>query len=122
MLNSQETLEFYSCEYLKEEIGYLKGKVLDRTGYTESHYHEIQLLIYQHIQFVSEAIIPFEYWKKAADFVREVDMDDIAFVSLALFLDGRLWTGDKNLREGLLAKGLESCISTQELLQLRTER
>ena len=68
----------------------------------------------------SEALIPFEFWKTAANYVRDVDMDDIAFVALSLFLDIKFWTGDKVLRKALIKKGFKNCLSTQELLQLRT--
>lgn len=47
-------------------------------------------------------------------------MDDIAFVALNEYLeDARLWTGDKQLLEGLRAKGYKKCISTEELFELR---
>ena len=48
-------------------------------------------------------------------------MDDIAFVALRLFLDIKLWTGDKVLLTALIKKGFKNCLSTQKLLQLRTE-
>lgn len=48
-------------------------------------------------------------------------MDDIAFVALSEYEDVKLWTGDKKLREGLIAKGFQRCISTQELFELRKE-
>lgn len=121
LLNSQEDFEFYTCEYLREEITQHKNKIINRTGYDELTYNEIQFLIYERLSFFSEAVIPFEFWKIAADCVRDVDMNDISFVALSLFLDIKLWTGDKILREGLVKKGFKNCLSTHELLQLRTE-
>jgi predicted nucleic acid-binding protein len=46
-------------------------------------------------------------------------MDDIAFVALSLFLDIKLWTGDKQLIGGLTKKGFKNIITTHEMLQLR---
>lgn len=56
---------------------------------------------------------------KAADLVRDIDMDDISFVALCLFLDMKLWTGDKQLYIGLTQKGFDNLITTQEIIQLR---
>ena len=46
-------------------------------------------------------------------------MDDISHVALSLFLDIKLWTGDKLLIGGLTKKGFTNFITTQEMLQLR---
>jgi predicted nucleic acid-binding protein len=46
---------------------------------------------------------------------------DITFVALSLFLDIKLWTGDKLLISGLTKKGFKNIITTQEILQLRRE-
>ena len=119
LLNSQDQLEFYTCGYLREEIETHKAKILKNTGYDESEFREIELLIYEELTFFTESLITFDIWKKAADLVREVDMDDIAFVALSLFLDLKIWTGDKKLKEGLRAKGFDNFVSTQELLELR---
>jgi predicted nucleic acid-binding protein len=120
ILNSQETFSFYTCEYLREEIDIHKNKIIKITGYDESEYSEVEFLIYKQIDFFTESTIPFEFWKKAAEFVRDVDMDDINFVALSLFLDIKLWTGDKSLTDGLTKKGFKNLITTQEVLQFRS--
>ena len=66
-----------------------------------------------------ESTIPFGYWQKAADLVRDIDMDDITYVALSLFLDIKLWTGDKLLIGGLTKKGFKNVVTTQAMLQLR---
>lgn len=56
----------------------------------------------------------------AVDYVREVDMDDIAFIALSLFMDKtKIWTGDGKLREGVKRKGFEEIIGTPEVPELR---
>lgn len=121
ILNSQDVFDFYACEYLREEINDHKPKIINLTGYDEREYNEVELLVYKQIAFFSESTIPFEFWKKAADFVRDVDMDDISFVAISLFLDIKLWTGDKALINGLIQKGFKNIVTTQEMLQLRRE-
>lgn len=39
--------------------------------------------------------------------LNEIDINDVAYVALALELNGRLWTGDKPLKAGLIAKGFD---------------
>jgi len=121
ILNSQDTFSFYACEYLREEINNHKDKIIKLTGYDEREYGEVAFLIYKQVDFFSESTIPFEFWQKAADLVRDIDMDDITFVALSLFLDIKLWTGDKILIGGLIKKGFKNIITTQEMLQLRRE-
>jgi hypothetical protein len=70
--------------------------------------------------YTNEALIPYEFWIKAADLVREIAMNDIAFVTLAEFLGIKLWTGDKELMRGWARKGYTNFITTDELYKLRT--
>ena len=63
-------------------------------------------------------IIPEQCWLEAKQLVSGIDMDDLPFVALALYLDAYLWTGDKILYNGLKTKGFEKVISTQELRYL----
>ena len=46
-------------------------------------------------------------------------MDDIAFVSLSLFAQTPIWTGDKILREGLIHKGFDPVLDTMEIQSIR---
>lgn len=47
------------------------------------------------------------YWNIAHDLCVDIDPKDIDFVALALQLRCPLWTGDKELKDGLLAKGID---------------
>ncbi|GAB4488645.1 MAG: hypothetical protein OHK0019_05190 [Saprospiraceae bacterium] len=104
LLNSPDIFEFYTCEYLREEIENHKVKIMARAGYDEQEYDEVKFLTYKNLQFFTDSLIPFEIWKKAADYVRDIDMNDIAYVALSSYLDVKLWTGDKLLRDGLAKK------------------
>ena len=43
--------------------------------------------------------------QKAYDLCKKVDLSDIPFIALAIELDIPLWTGDKQLKEGLKNQG-----------------
>ena len=51
--------------------------------------------------------------------MRDIDMNDIAFLSLSEFMNFKLWTGDKELMRGLAKKGYSNFINTEELYNLR---
>lgn len=119
IFNSPDVFDFCTCEYLREEIENHKVKIMTRAGYDEQEYNEVRFLIYQNLQFFTDSLIPFEVWKKAADYVRDIDMNDIAYVALSLYLDIKLWTGDKLLREGLAKKGFKNLVTIEELLEIR---
>jgi predicted nucleic acid-binding protein len=46
-------------------------------------------------------------WTEAWRLCGDVDENDTAYVALTLELDGRLWTGDKELEMGLRRKGFD---------------
>jgi len=120
LMNSFQIFEFYSCQYLRQEIHKHQDKLLEISKLSSEELKESKFQIFNCIEFISEEQIEFVFWTKAAQLVRDVDMDDIAFVALNQYLeDARLWTGDKQLLEGLRAKGYKKCISTEELFELR---
>lgn len=119
LMNSESIFEFRSAMYLKEEIENHKEKLMTISGLTQDQIEQSKEQIFSCIKFISEEIIPFEIWQKAARLVRDVDMDDVAFVALSEYEELKLWTGDKELIAGLTAKGFQRCISTEEMIELR---
>jgi len=45
--------------------------------------------------------------KYSWELCKDIDEKDFAYLALSLELDGRLWTGDKKLINGLRAKGFD---------------
>ncbi|NUQ25573.1 MAG: hypothetical protein HUU34_16625 [Saprospiraceae bacterium] len=118
ILNSKGLrIDLYSCEQLRTEIGKYDQKIISSANYNMHEYHELQYLVYKQITFFTESIIPFEIWMQAAGWVRDIDMDDISFIALSLYLDIKLWTGDKVLYNGLTKKGFDKLTTTQEIIQ-----
>ncbi len=121
LLNSEEYFDFVTPNLLRLEIEKYRQKLLAISKLTTEQLEESIFQIFNCITFISEEQIPFEIWQKVLPIVRDVDMDDIAFIALSEFLDVRLWTGDKVLIEGTEAKGFTRCISTKEMLEWRQE-
>lgn len=119
LLNSTGTFDFYTCHLLREELDNHKARIIAMAGYSESDYAEIAYQVVRPLQFISEELIGFEFWQQAIHFVRDVDMDDVAFVALTEFMNCKLWTGDQKLLKGIRAKGYSNALSTAELKTLR---
>lgn len=53
-------------------------------------------------------------YNKAWTWVKDVDAKDLLFVALTIETDGLLWTGDKQLRIGLAARGFDAFFLPEE--------
>ena len=120
IMNSHGVLEFHACDTLRSELKKHRLKLLELSKMSEEQLDQSIYQITNCLTFTNEALIPFEYWAKAANLVRDIDMADIAFVTLAEFLGIKLWTGDRALIKGLARKGYTNFITTDELFKLRT--
>lgn len=118
LFNNNDKLDFYSSEYLREEIDRHRNRILELSKTSEEEVDETIFQVYKKINFISDLQIPMKIWYDCAPLLRDIDMDDLPFVALAVYLDGLLWTGDLRLRNGLLSKGFNRCILTEELLEI----
>lgn len=71
------------------------------------------------ISFLDEQIIPVEIWETSEALVKDIDIDDIAFLALTIYLDGYLWRGDKVLIIGLRNKDFKNSLTTAEIDSIR---
>jgi predicted nucleic acid-binding protein len=98
---------FYISETILTEIFRHKEKILSTTSLGEADlargYHVLLTLL----ELYKEALIPPACWEQAEELCRDVDPEDKTHIALTLALDGVLWTGDKALKAGLMAKGFD---------------
>jgi predicted nucleic acid-binding protein len=75
--------------------------------------------LFKHLNFTTLDMISKDYWEKAENLVSDIDIDiaDIVFVTLTLYLQAYLWTGCKVLYNDLKYKGFDRILSTAELKQ-----
>lgn len=119
LIFGQRQCSFYAPLLLKEEIKKHKSRIIALAeGMSEAAFDNIRDEIFNCIQFISEEQIPFHFWLNAIPFVRDSDMDDIAFVVLSEYLDAKLWTGDKISISGLQKHGFPRLISTDDLSKM----
>lgn len=120
LMNSPGVFQFYTCQTLEEEIQNHQSKLLSLSGLDEEQLAVSIFQIMSHITLINEASIPIPLWAKAASLVRDIDMNDVAFIALADFCETKIWTGDKVLIRGLVKKGYLNFISTEELINIRS--
>lgn len=76
--------------------------------------------ILSNLTFINEEIIPEEIWIAAEQLTLKIDVDDTDFVAMANFLDAGLWTGDKQLYDGLKKTLFRKVYNTEEMAKLRS--
>jgi predicted nucleic acid-binding protein len=121
ILNSKDHFQFYSCEYLKIEILRHRKKLLKLTKLTEIELTELEEIITNKITFINERLLPQELLLKTEKQLESIDSNDTAFVTLTKHLEGKLWTGDMQLYNGLKAKKFKDIILTADLSKMLDE-
>lgn len=122
LIHGSKYFDFYSINYLKEEISNHSPKILKITGYSNDKFDNIYHLIISKIRFVDDVLLSDSSIKKAYKLTSDIDEDDTLFVALNIHLKSLLWTGDKFLINGLKEKGYFRTISTLEIHELLLQR
>ena len=68
----------------------------------------------KHIKVIDESFIPVPIVKEAYELCKDIDIKDVSFVALSLFLKVPLITGDKKLINGLKKKGFGNIIELKD--------
>ncbi len=115
LINSNNSLEFYSCSYMRYEIQKHWEKLKKISKLSDQQLTDAQFHLFERLKFVNEGLIPGKIWEKALSLTRDIDVDNTDFVALTLFLKGSLWTGDKELYNGLKKKKFKAVLNTSDL-------
>jgi predicted nucleic acid-binding protein len=97
----------YVCENILVELFKRKDKIISCSRLSEDEVLRAYHIVLRHINLFKESLIPSSCWKEAQTLCHDIDPTDTPHVALTLAIDGRLWTGDKQLREGLKRKGFD---------------
>jgi len=110
-----KNIRFYTSDYMHIELRNHHEKLKKASKLSNEEIDTAKYELFKYVKFITLAMIPEKYWQEAEILVSDIDIDDIAFVALSLYLDAYLWTGDKILYNGLKAKNFNKVISTAEL-------
>ena len=106
--------KFFTPKFVFIELFKHKGKILKCSSLSEEELLEALEIVLDQVEFISLKEIDKQSLQRAYE-LSIIDLLDAPFVALSLFLDARLWTGDKKLCKCLEDKGCNICITTQEL-------
>jgi predicted nucleic acid-binding protein len=104
------------------EIEEHKIKLQKISGYSDIELNKTISLITSKIRFININLIPNKILLNTEIFLKDIDVDDTEFVALTNHMHGRLWSGDKNLKNGLLEKGWSKFITTHQLFEIITKK
>ena len=107
---------------MRQEIDRHWAKLKRLSKLSESELQESRFKIYARVNFINEDLIPEKTWLAAEAIVKDIDIDDADFIALTRHLKDYLWTGDKELYDGLKRKNFKRVYNTTELLSLRTTK
>lgn len=120
LFNSSQQFEFYSCSYMRYEIQNHWDKLKRISKLSNDRLQTSYFQILSNLTFINEEIIPEEIWIAAEQLTLKIDVDDTDFVAMANFLDAGLWTGDKQLYDGLKKTLFRKVYNTEEMAKLRS--
>ncbi len=118
ILQPKSRLNFYTTNFLYQELNKHKTKLISLSKYSESEFQRAFDLITQRIKIINFDLIPKKDFETAYDLTYNIDENDIEFVALTEHIKGKLWTSDNVLIKGLTKKNWNKTITTKELYQL----
>ena len=121
LLQSKGHFQFYSCNYLRTEINRHRNRLLKLTKLSEDELAELESLVTHNITFIDERLLPQDLLKQTEILLKSIDPNDTPFVALTKHLEGKLWTGDLQLYNGLKTKRFKDILTTAELSILLDE-
>lgn len=119
IFNSDNIFDFYSNQYMRFEIRKHWNKLKKISKLSDEELEIAYEETLKKITFINEELIPKKDWEKAEELAANIDIDDTDFIALTKYLKGSLWTGDKQLYEGLKAKGFRAIYDTSDMVRLR---
>ncbi len=99
--------QFFIGELVLAELFKHKERIVQHSRLSEEEVVKLFYDLMLEIEFYKEELVSTASRREAYKLCRDVDETDTPHVALTLEIDGLLWTGDKELKEGLKAKGFD---------------
>ena len=117
LLQPKSRFNFYSTEQLLNEIKEHQSKIKQLSDYSDQKLNRVIKLITNRIRIIDIRLVSKESYKHAEVQTVNEDIDDTEFVALTEHIRGKFWSGDRELQRGLMKKGWNKFITTDELYE-----
>lgn len=118
VLKERKTIQYLVPEYLLDEIEEHLPRLSKFLNKTNKEIKKELSNLLKGVKMLSMEEISKENNEKAKKIVEGIDSDDAPFVAFYLQYKHKIWSGDKELRKGLTAKGYRHFfVTTEELRQ-----
>lgn len=115
LINGKSHYTFYAPKYIRTEIWEHQEKIKKIARLSDETFIEIYELLLKNVIVLNHSIVSSKFYEKAEIICKDIDEDDTIFVAFSMFLEGKLWTGDKKLIKGLHKKEFKNTITTEDL-------
>lgn len=103
----QSEYDFYICEYVIVELFKHKDRLVKQSKLSEDDLLRLLYRLLKRLSIYPERLIKPSFLSEAQNLCAPIDVNDTVHVALTLALDGRLWTGDRTLVDGLRQQGID---------------
>lgn len=122
ILSERKRIQILVPDYLIEEVYEHIDNLSKRLKKTKKQLKKEFHLLLDDIKILHTESITDENLEKAEQIVKDIDFDDAPFIAFHLQYKHKIWTGDKVLINGLKEKGLDICVTTEELILKRYKK
>ncbi|HLS29469.1 MAG TPA: PIN domain-containing protein [Flavobacteriaceae bacterium] len=117
LLTGENFYEFFAPKYLRSEIWEHHEKIKNIARLSVGEFQEVYELVLKNVTILNHSIVPKEDYQRAFELCEDIDPADTAFVAFSLYLNCKIWTGDKKLIKGLSKKGFKKIATTENLFK-----
>lgn len=118
ILNEKKKIQFLVPEYLLDEVEEHLPRLSKFLNKTKKEVKKELANLLEGVKILSMKNISKENDRKAQKIVADIDIDDTPFIAFHLQYKHKIWSGDKQLKKGLTAKGYgHFFVTTEELKQ-----
>ena len=107
LIKNDANHDFYAVYFTIVELFKHKEKIKKYSKLSDEEVLEVLYELLKRIHIINDDIISNISWKQAMQLVYDVDVKDVPNVALTIELEGKLWTNDIELKDGLRAKGFD---------------
>ena len=110
LIKNADNHDFFAVYYTIVELFKHKERITKFSKLSDNDVLEVLYELLKHIQIINDDIISVASWKQAMNLAHDVDIKDVPNIALTIELEGKLWTNDAELKNGLRAKGFDEFI------------